>query len=1256
MTDRAAIAFATLEALPHNLTVIDGEGRLAYANPALWHAVGLPPEACPVGRPVIDLVRMLAYRGLYGPGDPEAQVAAVMAVDRSRPVRRRIRAVDGRVTEIVSTPLPGGGYATCGVDVTAIATAESEAQARLALVEAALTRLTGGVAVFDPDLRLSLSNPSYAALLGVPGAVQPGMSHTDILAVLAARGEFDQGGQTVEEAAEAMQQDRYRPAARLRERPNGRVLRFDNQPTADGGLQVEISDVTALKRAEDEARRRATVLDGVLDTLPHGILVYGPDRRVAMFNAAYTRIMAGAEVRLGEHIDDVAARRLAEGEFTADYLQSTLAEQFGADADGSRALRRVRPDGTVISVRAARLPDGGHISVVTDITAQTRAEAEARSRASVLEASFAAMRHGFNLYGPDRRLIATNAKTSALSGFPEDAPKPGMTLDDIIGAQVRRGIITPEQGQEALAIDRAKPYRYLRHRPDGSVIEVLSDPTPEGGFVVTFADVTALHAAEVEARARAATLDAVLGALPVGVIVYGADERAQMMNAAYSRIMGQGAARIGESLEELTTRRQAIGEFGPDIAATITNRRHGGEQAMREALRRQRPNGMVIDTHAGRLPDGGRVVVTADVTALHRAEQDLEARAAMQAAMLASIRQGIILYDADHRVIAWNARAVTMTGLDAAMLRPGVRQAELMAEQLRRGEMAPETAAWIGALDRSKSIVHTRLRPDGSTIEIASHPTPNGGFAVTYADVTPLRLAEQQARERAALLEASLSAMRHGCALFGPDRRLILSNSKTATLTGFPAPELPVGISLDEMMDQQVAAGEIARERAEQTKALDRKQPHRYRRRRRNGSVIEILSDPTPDGGFVVTYADVTALAEAEAERAERAAMQEAMLGSLRAGVMLFGADGRLRAANPAAARLLLAEGQFAPDLHFHAFLDQQVATGRLTTEDAETGRRMDRSQPQRYVRRERTGRILDIASSPMPDGGFCLTVDDITEDRRIRAELDAARQQAEAASRAKSRFLATMTHELRTPLSAVIGFAEAIGGARDTARITDYAGAIRDAGRHLLLLIDDILDVARSQTGALELEAHAVPLGPVLAGVARAVQAQVAEAGLTLHSHVAPGLPPLIGDAGRLHQVLLNLLTNAVKFTPHGGRVTLTATQDAEGIAIRVLDTGIGIPPEHRDRVFEPFSQVDSALARRFQGSGLGLHLARSLTEAMGGTLDLEAHDGPGTRVLLRFPNACLAAPTLAAPAMATPTPGESGSADLTVPEGTAP
>jgi signal transduction histidine kinase len=213
------------------------------------------------------------------------------------------------------------------------------------------------------------------------------------------------------------------------------------------------------------------------------------------------------------------------------------------------------------------------------------------------------------------------------------------------------------------------------------------------------------------------------------------------------------------------------------------------------------------------------------------------------------------------------------------------------------------------------------------------------------------------------------------------------------------------------------------------------------------------------------------------------------------------------------------------------------------------------------------------------------------------------------------------MSHELRTPLHAIIGLSDAIAAAREKPQADQFAALINEAGRHLLGLVDDILEVARSQTGALSVAEAAFAPAQVIAAAAVAARPAAEAARLALRLDLPEALPKLRADPYRLRQVLDKLLSNAVKFTPAGGSVTVTAGEEAGGIAIRVADTGIGIPPEERERMFEPFTQLDASLARRYQGSGLGLHLARTLATALGATLTLEDPQGPGIVAVLRFP-----------------------------------
>jgi PAS domain S-box-containing protein len=261
------------------------------------------------------------------------------------------------------------------------------------------------------------------------------------------------------------------------------------------------------------------------------------------------------------------------------------------------------------------------------------------------------------------------------------------------------------------------------------------------------------------------------------------------------------------------------------------------------------------------------------------------------------------------------------------------------------------------------------------------------------------------------------------------------------------------------------------------------------------------------------------------------------------------------------------------------------------------------------------------------PDGTLIAyegTVTDITERKTAEAQLRQAKIDAEAASAAKSAFLATMSHELRTPLNAIIGFAEIIGdrmfGPSDP-RYASYAQDIRASGMHLLALINDILDLSKIAAGRLELAYARVEVAPLLALVAKLFAADAAKTEVALSVDCADASLALEADPMRLQQVLMNLVSNAVKFTPQGGQVHLFATGEAAMLRIGVADTGIGMTAEESARATEPFVQIDAQLTRRHGGTGLGLAICKELVGLHGGTLAIESAKGVGTCVTAVLP-----------------------------------
>jgi two-component system cell cycle sensor histidine kinase PleC len=365
--------------------------------------------------------------------------------------------------------------------------------------------------------------------------------------------------------------------------------------------------------------------------------------------------------------------------------------------------------------------------------------------------------------------------------------------------------------------------------------------------------------------------------------------------------------------------------------------------------------------------------------------------------------------------------------------------------------------------------------------------------------------------------------------------------------------------------------------------------------------------------------------------------------------------------------RLVLCNSKFQS---LHGLSDQAVASGTPYEEISAAGSkpivRMQLSSEGRAVPGARTfeaqlddGRWLQISERRTKDGGFVSVGTNITElkrheeklidsERRLKAtvvDLRSSQQalerqteqlaylaeryaeqkdRAEEANQAKSAFLANMSHELRTPLNAIIGFSEVMesglfGPLGDT-KYFEYCRDIRESGRYLLDVINDILDMSKIEAGRTTLALETIELDSFLSEAMRMVAARAAEKHLTIKEEIQPSLA-LRADRRTVKQIVLNLLSNAVKFTPDGGSITVRARAAGGSVTIAIEDSGIGIPKESLKNLGKPFEQVESQFTKRHRGSGLGLAIAKSLTELHGGAMRIRSTLGVGTIVLVRLP-----------------------------------
>lgn len=418
-----------------------------------------------------------------------------------------------------------------------------------------------------------------------------------------------------------------------------------------------------------------------------------------------------------------------------------------------------------------------------------------------------------------------------------------------------------------------------------------------------------------------------------------------------------------------------------------------------------------------------------------------------------------------------------------------------------------------------------------------------------------------------------------------------------------------------------------------------------------DGRALRQRIQPHENGGLVYTFEDISERLDLQRSYKELDAVQSETLDNLHEGVAVFGSDGRLKLHNPVFANLWnLEKSDLEGNPHLSDILDLtralrsplNEATG-WTDEDWTKHKTLVATQmlsrAQNSGRQELTnGTVVDYATVPLPDGAVLLSYVDVTDSARVESALRDRAQAMEQANVMKSEFIADVSREVRAPMTTVIGFADML--TRDyfgalNPRQNEYAKAISDTSRNLMSVVGDVLDLASMDAGQLELAKESVDVHGLLVSAFNLVQDRAKRRNLNLTFDCPPDIGWMTGDANRLKQVIYNLLSNAATYTPPRGSITLAAARDKDEIVIRVTDTGVGIPGEDRERIFDAFdkgattspandadklSKSDPATER---GVGLGLTIAKRFIERHGGTIDVKSQVGRGTSVEIRLPGA---------------------------------
>ena len=394
-----------------------------------------------------------------------------------------------------------------------------------------------------------------------------------------------------------------------------------------------------------------------------------------------------------------------------------------------------------------------------------------------------------------------------------------------------------------------------------------------------------------------------------------------------------------------------------------------------------------------------------------------------------------------------------------------------------------------------------------------------------------------------------------------------------------------------------------------------------------DGRTLHVIADSDGEGGITYLYENVTERLALESRYNALIQVQRETLDTLREGVAVFAPSGRLRLYNQAFAAIWqLNPGQLDGEPHVDEIIGWCRALHDAPEEWERTKAAVTAIVAERHPYESQIdrpdGSVLACAALPLPDGGTLLTYVDVSDSKRVERALIERTEALEAADRLKTAFISHVSYELRTPLTNIIGFSELLASPIAgplTEKQHDYLGDIRLSGRTLLAIVDDILDLATIDAGALDLKLSQVKVHDVFDQAVQGVEERLKQNDVALYIGIEPGIHSFVADGKRVTQILYNLLSNAIGFSTAGSRISLTCARTDSMLAFTIEDQGVGIPEDYQQAVFDRFES--RSLGSRHRGAGLGLSIVKNLAELHGGRVSLASTPGEGTRITVLLP-----------------------------------